>query len=212
MFQKPKKTVTIALDKKLSGRHFLKKSLYHINVKTIFGEEQPLSRFEGKVLLIVNVASECGFTPQYSSLQKLYGKYKDQGFRILAFPSNDFGRQEPGSEKEIKNFCIKKFAVSFNLFGKIRVLGPKQSPLYKYLQECALIPVSKTGFKPFLMRFVTRFLLRIRGDTLPKPHEVKWNFHKFLIDRKGFPVARYSSEIEPDSSLLVNRLERELEK
>ncbi len=190
----------------------MKESLYHINVKTIFGEEQALSRFEGKVLLIVNVASECGFTPQYAGLQKLYEKYKDKGFRILAFPSNDFGRQEPGTEKEIKSFCIKKFAVSFNLFSKTRVLGPKQSPLYKYLQEYPLTSVSKKGFKSFIMRCVTGFLLRIRGDTLPKPHEVKWNFHKFLIDRKGFPVAKYSSEIEPDSPLLVNRLKNELEK
>ena len=190
----------------------MKESLYHINVRTIFGEEQALSRFEGKVLLIVNVASECGFTPQYSNLQMLYEKYKDQGFRILAFPCNDFGRQEPGSEKEIKSFCIKKFAVSFNLFSKIKVLGPKQSPLYKYLQECDLTPVGRAGLKTFLMRCVTGFLLRIRGDTLPKPHEVKWNFHKFLVDREGFPVARYSSEIEPDSSLLVKRLEKELKK
>jgi glutathione peroxidase len=190
----------------------LKESLYHINVRTIFGEEQALSRFEGKVLLIVNVASECGFTPQYSGLQKLYEKYKDKDFRILAFPSNDFGRQEPGDDKEIKNFCIKKFAVSFSLFSKIKVLGPKQSPLYKYLQECDLPSIGNTGLKIFLMRCVTGFLLRIRGDTLPKPHEIKWNFHKFLIDRKGFPVARYSSEIEPDSPLLVECLESELKK
>lgn len=190
----------------------MKESLYPINVKTIFGEEQALSRFEGKVLLIVNVASECGFTPQYSGLQKLYEKYKDQGFRILAFPSNDFGRQEPGNEKEIKNFCIKKFAISFNLFSKVKVLGPNQAPLYKYLQEYDLSPVSRKGLKTFLMRCVTGFLLRVRGDTTPKPNEVKWNFHKFLIDRKGFPVARYSSEIEPDSPLLVKRLESELNK
>ena len=190
----------------------MKESLYHINVRTIFGEEQDLSRFEGKVLLIVNVASECGFTPQYSSLQKLYEKYKDKDFRILAFPCNDFGRQEPKNDKEIKSFCIKNFAVSFNLFSKIKVLGPKQSPLYKYLQECDLTPVGNAGIKTFLMRCVTGFLLRVRGDTLPKSHDVKWNFHKFLIDREGFPVARYSSEIEPDSPLLVNRLERELKK
>jgi glutathione peroxidase len=190
----------------------LKESLYHINVRTIFGEEQALSRFEGKVLLIVNVASECGFTPQYSGLQNLYEKYKDKGFRILAFPSNDFGRQEPGNDKEIKNFCIKKFAISFNLFSKIKVLGAKQSPLYKYLQEYDLTPIGRTGIKNFLMRCVTGFLLRVRGDTVPKLHEVKWNFHKFLIDREGFPVARYSSEIEPDSPLLVDRLESELKK
>ena len=190
----------------------MKESLYNINVKTISGEEQALSQFEGKVLLIVNVASECGFTPQYSGLQNLYEKYKDQGFCVLAFPSNDFGRQEPGNDKEIKSFCIKKFFVSFNLFSKIKVLGPKQSLLYKYLQEYNLTPIGRTGFKSFLMQFVTGFLLRIRGDTLPKRCEVKWNFHKFLIDKQGYPVARYSSEIEPDSPLLIKRLESELKK
>ena len=190
----------------------MKKSLYNINVKTISGEDQALSQFEGKVLLIVNVASECGFTPQYSGLQNLYEKYKDQGLSILAFPSNDFGRQEPGSDKEINSFCTKKFAVSFNLFSKIKVLGPKQSLLYKYLQEYNLTPVGSAGFKSFLMQFVTGFLLRIRGDTLPKRYEVKWNFHKFLIDKQGYPVARYSSEIEPDSPLLIKRLESELKK
>ena len=92
------------------------------------------------------------------------------------------------------------------------MLGPKQSPLYKYLQECDLTPVGKTGLKTFLMQCVTIFLLRIRGDTIPKANEVKWNFHKFLIDREGFPVARYSSEIEPDSPLLINCLEEELKK
>lgn len=190
----------------------MKQPLYNINVKTIFGEEQALSRFEGKVLLIVNVASQCGFTPQYSALQNLYEKYKDQGFRILAFPSNDFGRQEPGEDKEIKSFCVKNFGISFNLFSKVRVLGPKQSPLYRYLQESDLEPVKKTGMKSFIMRLVTGLLLKVRGDATPKPNDVKWNFHKFLIDRKGFPVARYSSEIEPDSPILVNRLEEELGK
>jgi len=190
----------------------LKQSLYNINVKTIFGEEQALSRFDGKVLLIVNVASQCGFTPQYSALQKIYEKYKDRGFRVLAFPSNDFGRQEPAEDKEIKKFCVKNFGVSFNLFSKVKVLGPKQSPLYRYLQEGDLSPVGKAGMKTFIMRCVTGLLLKIRGDVTPKSNDVRWNFHKFLIDRKGFPVARYSSEIEPDSPLLIKRLEEELEK
>ena len=190
----------------------LEKNFYKFEVRTIDGKLLSLSKFEGRVVLVVNVASNCGFTSQYSSLQKLYEKYKDQGFCILAFPSNDFGRQEPGSDKEIKSFCIKKFAVSFNLFSKIKVLGPKQSLLYKYLQEYNLTPVGRTGFKSFLMQFVTGFLLRIRGDSLPKRYEVKWNFHKFLIDKQGFPVARYSSEIEPDSPLLIKRLESELKK
>ena len=113
----------------------MEQSLYNINVKTILGEEQPLSQYEGKVLLIVNVASQCGFTGQYLGLQKIYEKYKDQGFCILAFPSNDFGRQEPGEDGEIREFCEKKFGVSFDLFSKIRVLGSKQSSLYEYLQK-----------------------------------------------------------------------------
>ena len=190
----------------------MKQSLHKINVKAISGEEQALSRFEGKVLLIVNVASQCGFTPQYLALQKLYEKYRDQGFRILAFPSNDFGRQEPAEDKEIEKFCVKNFGISFNLFSKVIVLGPKQSPLYRYLQESNLFVIEKTGIKTMIMQFLAGMLLKVRGDVAPKPNEVRWNFHKFLIDKKGFPVARYSSEIEPDSPLLVKRLEAELGK
>ena len=190
----------------------LKQSLHSINVKSISGEEQALSRFEGKVLLIVNVASQCGFTPQYLALQKLYEKYRDQGFCILAFPSNDFGRQEPAEDKEIEKFCVKNFGISFNLFSKVRVLGPKQSPLYRYLQESNLVAIEKTGIKTMIMQFQAGMLLKVRGDVAPKPNEVRWNFHKFLIDKKGIPVARYSSEIEPDSPLLVKRLKAELRK
>ena len=190
----------------------MKKYLYSINVKTILGEEQALSKYDGKVMLIVNVASKCGFTGQYSALQKLYEKYKDHGFCILAFPSNDFGRQEPGEDSEIKEFCETKFGVSFDLFCKIRVLGPKQSVLYRYLQDSDLIVVEKIGPIPFLMKLITGLILKFRSDALPKPNDVKWNFHKFLIDRKGFPVARFSSEIEPDSPLLIEKLEEELEK
>ena len=190
----------------------MESSLYSINVKNIFGEEQTLSKYKGKVLLIVNVASQCGFTPQYSGLQKLYEKYKDEGFCILAFPSNDFGRQEPGENKEIENFCVKNYGVSFDLFSKISVIGPQQSLLYKYLQEYKLTRVAQSGVKTFLMRFVTKFLLRIKGNILPKDHEVKWNFHKFLINKKGYPVSRCSSEIGPESPILVKQIEDELVK
>tara|TARA_Y100001960_G_scaffold298700_1_gene346205 strand:+ start:134 stop:706 length:573 start_codon:yes stop_codon:yes gene_type:complete len=190
----------------------LEKSVYSINVKTILGEEQALSQYDGKVLLIVNVASQCGFTDQYSALQKLYEKYKNQGFCILAFPSNDFGRQEPGENGEIQEFCEKKFRVSFQLFSKIRVLGSKQSPLYAYLQKSDLVVVEKIGLMAFLMKFITGLILKFRSDVSPKPNDIKWNFHKFLIDRKGFPVARFSSEIEPGSPLLIEKLEEELEK
>ncbi len=196
----------------MSIRPFLKSPFYSINVKNIYGEEQVLSKFEGKVLLIVNVASQCGFTPQYSGLQKLYEKYKDKGFCILAFPSNDFGRQEPGENEEIESFCVKNYKLSFNLFSKVRVVGPQKSPLYQYLEECKLTPVAQSGIKTFLLTLVTQFLLRIRGDIVPGAHEVKWNFHKFLVDKKGYPVARYSSEIEPDSPALVKAIEHELDK
>ena len=190
----------------------LEQSVYSINVKTILGEEQALSQYGGKVLLIVNVASQCGFTGQYSALQKLYERYENQGFCILAFPSNDFGRQEPGEDSEIKEFCETKFGVSFDLFSKIRVLGPKKSVLYGYLQDSDLVVVEKMGPIPFLMKLITGLILKFRNDTLPKSNDVKWNFHKFLIDKKGFPVARFSSEIEPDSPLLIKKLEEELEK
>ena len=199
-------------DINLSTRRLLKSSLYNINVKSILGEEQALSKFEGKVLLIVNVASQCGFTSQYSGLQKLYEKYKDKGLCILAFPSNDFGRQEPEENEKIESFCVKNYGISFDLFSKIKVVGPEKSPLYQYLEECRLTPVAQSGIKTFLLTLVTQFLLRIRGDIVPKAHEVRWNFHKFLIDKKGYPVARYSSEIEPDSPILVKQIEDELDK
>jgi len=190
----------------------LQTPLYNINVKSIFGEEQELSKYLGKVLLIVNVASKCGFTPQYIGLQKIYEKYRDQGLCILAFPSNDFGGQEPGENKEIESFCVKKYAVSFDLFSKVNVIGPQQSSLYKYLQEYNLTPVVQPGVKNFLMGLIMKLLLRIRGDIPPKDHEVKWNFNKFLVDKKGYPVARYSSEIEPDSPILIKQIEVELGK
>ncbi len=190
----------------------LKSPIYSINVKSIFGEEQGLSKYLGKVLLIVNVASQCGFTSQYAGLQKLYEKYSNQGLCVLAFPSNDFGGQEPGENKEIESFCEKKYGVSFDLFSKVSVIGPQQSSLYKYLQEYKLTPVVQPGLKTFLMGLITKLLLRVRGDILPKDHEVNWNFNKFLVDKKGYPVARYSSEIEPDSPILIKQIEIELGK
>ena len=190
----------------------LKSTLYNINVKSIIGEEQKLSKYLGRVLLIVNVASKCGFTSQYAGLQKLYEKYSNQGLCVLAFPSNDFGGQEPGDNKEIESFCIKKYGVSFDLFSKVHVIGPQQSSLYKYLQDYKLTPVVQPGLKTFLTGLITKLLLRVRGDILPKDHEVNWNFNKFLVDKKGYPVARYSSEIEPDSPILIRQIEVELGK
>lgn len=159
-------------------------SIYNFSVKSISGEEVKLSDYEGKVLLIVNVASECGYTPQYEDLQKLYETYNNKGLEILAFPCNDFGGQEPGTNEQIKEFCTTTFGVTFPLFDKIKVLGEEKAPLYEYL-------INSPGIE--------------NGD-------IKWNFEKFLISKKGEVVARYRSKIEPMSDELVGAVERELGK
>jgi glutathione peroxidase len=147
-------------------------SIYNFNVKTIDGKEESLSDYKGKVLLIVNVASNCGFTPQYKGLQELYSKYKDKGFEILGFPCNQFGHQEPGTNEEIKNFCSTNYGVTFPIFDKIEVNGDSASPLYKYLKS------AKPGFLN---------------------ENIKWNFTKFLIDRQGNVVDRFASQTTPES-------------
>lgn len=149
-----------------------------ISVKDIDGKEIKLSGYKGKVLLIVNVASECGYTPQYEALQKIYEKYKDKGFEILAFPCNDFGAQEPGTNEEIKNLCSSKYNVTFKLFDKIKIIGKDKSPLYEIL-------INNTDD---------------RGD-------VKWNFEKFLIDKSGNVIARFRSKVKPESEELTKAVE-----
>ena len=153
-----------------------------IKVKTMDGTEKSLSDYKGKVLMVVNVASKCGYTPQYEALEKIYEKYKDKGFEILAFPCNDFGGQEPGTNEGIVNFCKTNYSVSFTLFDKIKVLGNEKSPLYTKL----------TGFDP-------------AGD-------ISWNFEKFIIDKKGNVVGRFKSKIKPDSEEVVSLIETELGK
>ncbi|MBY0471626.1 glutathione peroxidase [bacterium] len=147
-------------------------SVLQFNVKSIDGKDFPLKELKGDVLLIVNVASQCGFTPQYDGLEKLYEKYKGRGFKVLGFPCNQFGAQEPGSEKEIKQFCETSFGVTFPLFAKIDVNGKDAHPLYKYLTE------QKPG------------VLGTEG--------IKWNFTKFLIDRSGEPIKRYAPQVKPE--------------
>lgn len=146
-------------------------NVYDFSAKTIEGKEKLLSEYRGKTLLIVNVASHCGFTPQYEGLQKLYEKYQPKGLEILGFPCNQFGAQEPGSEAEIRTFCDLNFGVKFQLFYKIDVNGEKAHPLYKYL---------------------TQDLPGILGT-----EAIKWNFTKFLVDREGNPVKRYGSAEKP---------------
>lgn len=143
---------------------------YDYKVKSISGEEVSMSEYKGKVVLIVNTASKCGFTKQYEGLEELYEKYKDQGFVILGFPCNQFGSQEPGGNEEIKNFCISTFSVTFPMMSKIDVNGDDADPLYKFLKK------EKGG---------------ILGD------EIKWNFTKFLIDREGNVVDRFASQKTP---------------
>lgn len=143
---------------------------YDYKVKNISGEDVSMSEYKGKVILIVNTASKCGFTKQYEGLEELYEKYKDQGFVILGFPCNQFGAQEPGGNEEIKNFCTSTFSVTFPMMSKIDVNGDDADPLYKFLKK------EKGG---------------ILGD------DIKWNFTKFLIDRDGNVVDRFASQKTP---------------
>jgi glutathione peroxidase len=147
-------------------------SIYDIAVKTIDGREQTLADYRGQALLVVNVASRCGFTPQYSGLEKLYQDYKDRGFSVLGFPCDQFGHQEPGDEAEIQEFCSTKYDVTFPMFGKVEVNGPQAHPLYQFLKD------QRPG------------LFGTEG--------IKWNFTKFLIDRQGEVVKRYAPTTTPD--------------
>ncbi len=146
-------------------------SIYDITVKDIDGKDTVLAGYQGKVLLIVNVASKCGYTPQYKNLEAVYQKYQSQGLVILGFPCNQFGSQEPGTDAEIKQFCSSKYDVTFPLFDKIEVNGPNRHPLYTALA----------------------------GDASPFPGNIKWNFTKFLIGRDGKILNRFDSKVTPDS-------------
>jgi Glutathione peroxidase len=160
------------------------KSVLDFTMKDIDGNDVKLKKFKGNVLLIVNTASKCGYTPQYESLQAIYEKYKDQGFYVLGFPANNFGGQEPGSNEEIKEFCTSRYKVSFPMFAKISVKGDDIDPLYKFLTD---------------------------KETNPNfGGEITWNFNKFLIDRKGNIVARFTSKDKPDSEEVTQAIEKYL--
>ncbi len=155
-----------------------KAKFYSYTMRTIDGRQKSLSDYAGKVVLVVNVASRCGYTPQYEGLESLYRRYKDRGFVILGFPANDFGHQEPGTDQEIKNFCTTKYDVTFDMFSKISVKGDDQHPLYKYL----------TTESPF-------------------PGEVRWNFQKYLIDKSGWVRAMYYSAVKPNDEEITDKIE-----
>jgi glutathione peroxidase len=148
-------------------------SIYEFQAKSIDGQDVSLSDYKGRVVMIVNVASKCGFTPQYEGLEKLYEKYQSEGFTILGFPCNQFGSQEPGSEAEIKSFCQLNYGVTFPLFSKVDVNGANAHPLYKFMKS------AKPG---------------ILGTS-----QIKWNFTKFLIDRKGEVIERYGPNDKPEA-------------
>lgn len=159
------------------------KDIYDFQLETLQGKKISLSAYKGKVLLIVNTASRCGYTPQYRELQSLYENYKAKGLVVLGFPSNDFGGQEPGSNQEIATFCEQNFGVSFPVFAKGPVSGESKQAFFKYLTE--------------------QVDADLRG-------EVAWNFEKFLVDKKGKVVARYRSSVEPKSKPVLEAIERTL--
>jgi glutathione peroxidase len=148
----------------------MKSEFYDIKAKTIDGKEVSLEQYAGKIVLIVNTASKCGFTPQYEELQKIYLDYKDRGLVILGFPCDQFAHQEPGTDEDIKSFCSLNFGVTFQLFSKVEVNGADAHPVFKYLSNA---------------------LPGVFGQ------KIKWNFTKFLIDRDGKPVKRYSPKTKP---------------
>jgi glutathione peroxidase len=145
---------------------------YDLSAKTLDGQDQPLAEYKGKAMLVVNTASKCGFTPQYTGLEKLWKKYQDQGLVVLGFPCDQFGHQEPGNEEEIKNFCSLSYDVSFPMYSKVEVNGANAHPLYKWLKS------EKSG------------LLGLDG--------IKWNFTKFLVDKQGNVIKRYAPTDTPE--------------
>ena len=165
------------------GQKSMSQSPLELTVRTIDGNEKALADYKGKTLLIVNTASECGFTPQYAGLQALYEKYRSRGLEVLGFPSNDFGSQEPGTCEQIDSFVKDKYKVTFPMFDKVHAKGPDKAPLYKALTE---------------------------GSGEGISGEVEWNFTKFLVDRQGKVIARFDPSVKPDAPALIQQLEASL--
>jgi glutathione peroxidase len=183
-------------------------SIYEIPLQAINGDSTSLSAYRGKVLLVVNVASKCGLTPQYDALEKLYARFKDQGFVVLGFPANDFGAQEPGSNEEIATFCRATFGVDFPMFSKIAVTGPETHPLYKALiaEQPEADGINRASFRARLDGYASQ-----NGFPLSNPEPgILWNFEKFLIGRDGSVVARFSPEVVPDDPAVVAAIEATL--
>ncbi|MNR78887.1 Hydroperoxy fatty acid reductase gpx1 [compost metagenome] len=178
-------------------------SLYEIPLHRIDGSPATLGDFRGKVLLLVNVASQCGLTPQYDALEKLYETYRDRGLAVLGFPANEFGAQEPGSNAEIQEFCRTNFGVQFPMFEKIVVKGEGIHPLYRELTQ-AVSKANDLGDDTFAKK------LAGYGITHEQPSDVMWNFEKFLVDRQGKVVGRFAPSVTPDNPELVRAIESAL--
>ena len=178
-------------------------SVYNIPVKTIQGDEITLNQYQGKVLLVINVASKCGLTPQYEGLEKLYTEKKSEGLEILGFPANNFLEQEPGTNEEIQEFCSINYKVDFPLFSKISVAGEDKHPLYQTLIQA--VP-TRIGEGPWWKDLVDY------GLTPNEPPEVLWNFEKFLISKDGEVVARFAPDITADDARIVDAINAELAK
>lgn len=168
------------------------RNLYKFTVEDMYGEPQSMAQYKGKILLIVNTATRCGFTPQYEELQKLYNTYREDGVEILDFPCNQFGEQAPGSIREIHDFCTSTYNVTFPQFAKVDVNGTEASPLFSYLKK-------KQGFRGFdtsdRMGALLDNMLRSKDAAYDKSPDIKWNFTKFLVDRKGRVVARFEPTV-----------------
>jgi glutathione peroxidase len=169
----------------MSASLFAASTVHEFSMKSIDGQASPLSAYKGKIVLIVNVASRCGFTPQYEGLEAVYRKYKDRGLVILGFPANNFGGQEPGTDEEIRTFCSSKYNVTFPMFSKISVKGDDKAPLYQFLTDAKTSPA--TG------------------------GEIKWNFTKFLVGRDGKVISRFESAVKPESAEVAGAIEKALQ-
>jgi len=180
-------------------------AIYDVPVKKITGDDTSLAEYKGKVLLVVNVASKCGLTPQYEGLENLYERYKGQGLVIAGFPANNFKSQEPGTDEEIQSFCTMNFGVKFPMFSKISVAGDDKHPLYSLLTTAQpkAISVSEVPFREKLKGY---------GIETNADPEVLWNFEKFIVNRQGEVVKRFSPDTLPDAPELIAAIEAELAK
>jgi glutathione peroxidase len=172
--------------------------LYDIPLRRIDGKEATLGEYSGDVLMIVNVASQCGKTPQYAGLEKLHANYRDRGFAVLGFPANDFGAQEPGTNEEIQEFCRTVYGVDFPMFAKIAVTGTEKHPLYRYLTQS----MPKAEFPAGMTE---------KPRAAAEQAEIHWNFEKFLIRRDGRIAARFAPDMPPEDPRIVSTIEAELD-